>query len=417
MRTSLVVALLCAACKSAPNESARPPDASVTARPIVSAKPAPKPSASVAPAPTCMPEIDGWVHYAELDARCDFAMPPSAAALPPPIEWERCTGDLAGLKRCRQMRVIGFDGFDRSVAGQNRGRVQLLFERVCHKPRRRVLVAAEADGAVLAAMASRANIETTGCHARPVFIGGGRYLYQLVGELTDASANPEALDLGGSLRDAPVLMHRLTGGQQHEQIAASSRSWGTLDGGVNMGPLGKHTESVHAGAVSSNLAIFGDTALFVDDETATLMAWTKARGVFPLHKLEAPNERVTGIAFNDDLVVWSAYPPRTKPGGECTLVAAKLSLQPPRIIPKRVTTFSCPRDKDRPWALGSGYAAHATNDPSILLVRVADGTTWTIKTAGAPLFVSESELLFELTHGGIARMPIAAIRAADAAVP
>ncbi len=350
--------------------------------------------AGTPPPPPSVPA--SWQPFADWSPACRLWLPGSTADLPPPVGWQPCAADLPGRPSCRQLAVDWDHTGNPAIAraphfwADRRGRGHLFFTRDAIAGRGGPgsyleWVVAEVDGPVEFAMRMPVDGRWR-CVATEQDLSEGRFAVRLRGDGAGPAlgSDADALLVGeiGELR--PAIVRR--------DATGSTASWSVGARWLVRGAAPERALFLHPAsdpgrppvaltspggalpAASMPIAVGGDV-LYELDGGRGLMAWDEPRGA----------RRLTGRAGEGNLgtdgrhLVWTRGA-----GDQRSIMAADYTTDPARLRARRLRSDPNPivGAHQMRFAVGCGFAGrNAMPLDDLLLVRIADGTSWQLDAA------------------------------------
>ncbi len=359
-----------------------------------------------APLPDGVPE--GWVEYTDWSCGCRFYFPGPTARAVPPIRWEGCPPGANAVPGCEAMKTdwtdhhIPITPFNHLDVRED-GTPVLQFRRNvldAPVPHFKYMVA-DADGPVHVAMQMLYEVdEFTAEPSCVVFQEGlreGRYFWQVAGHKAfgNYSESPHKGLLAANVADfAPpsVVIHHVDDVQAYSfrgnarwllQVPmgfyTTARSWDLTEEHVVTAPS-LDPEGLHL----SQPQLVGEAIFFTTSNSKRrgVNVWTPTSGALPLVRWIGDATRGAADLGTDGVdLVWNQgegkAPSETKyPIRD--IMTAPYTTHPDALAPRRLR--SQPRNSFGVYAfaVGCGRALYPLGNGTLLLVRIADGASWTI---------------------------------------
>lgn len=353
----------------------------------------------------------GWQPHTLYNSRCVF-VPPSDAALPPPLVWQDCAVKAPSVKGCRELAItwetddpLNVTGGEDHAVVEADGTVVLELRNMyidnAHGLAAAMDLVAEADGRVRQALWDPYDDART-----PPFwlLGGGvtegKATWALYEYTSSSSATARRGAFGGNdeVRVPPVIFPldagrgvAVPGPSYYAESVQPLHVWGW--DGRDYGKLD--------GSDEINQPAWAGDVLYWSRElgsTAELRIWTKERGSTLLRGFGQDRGRAAAHLGTDGKdMVWLEGSGRDDASPDSTfptraIYTAPFTTDPEKLAPRRLRSW-LPEDiqNSHPPAVGCGMAAlwaprsGNARDPygifhDILLVRLSDGVAWRIES-------------------------------------
>ncbi len=366
--------------------------------------------------PTRPSALAGWTPFEAWSKDCPFYVPTHEKLLPPPIAWQTCPDDDAGLS-CRIMVEDwtaaaapispGAVSFDHGVLG--------FYRLSTDAPQPYgIYVIAPVDGQPTEAFGE---VFTATCSVFDTQVHEGRYELTLEGKSACSApigdVRGAAVGSSSTLATPSVVMcppGKVCGFTPGEEWLVR------IDTGFVITALpvvgGSHEFVSSSASDPEHLQlenVFPEgPAVFFESSDAHhngINVWTKDAGAKPLVRYIGDDTQGAGDFGTDGKdMVWSyGHGTQVIGGGwpNVDVVMAKYTTDPSQVQSHRLRSNPRTHIGSEPWVVGCGYAAHA-NGPQPLLVRLSDGAMWTMPYLGQgaairfdrPLGVTCDEVFF-----------------------
>lgn len=372
-------------------------------------------------APSCTPRLappqipPGWEEYTDWSCDCRFYVPKTAR--PAPIVWEPCAaGGLPNGVACQWMTVNWTTSDPGPIGASPRGwvdpegRVFLRFTRFdTATPNPSVeYVVAEADGPAHTAIIAPMNSHT-GCAILDYSdMREWRVAWFVAGDSEggDISKTKHHGAIGGDI-DAPhppVLFHIVDSFHYNFSVSESwlgvfstagstmtLYSWDNLTSGIRIASAPTDPEQF----APSTLRLYGSSAFWQLNSLTrvAIMAWDATRGSHALLRWNGDSTQgAWDLGTDGQQMVWTYGQNRsptafaTDPFPTRSVMVSPFTTDPDAIRARRLRSDPS-WGYMQPYAVGCGYAARGSNTADLLVVRLSDGVSWTLKMNSDPRFL------------------------------
>jgi hypothetical protein len=380
------------------------------------------------------PPPDGWTAYPGFDANCHFYVPASTAQLPPPIQWEPCSGNTPSGIACQQMKY-DWQAYDGHIDGASRawlrpdGTVVLGVSRWvdCGSIYRMI---ADADGPVHSAILEMPS--ATDCT-----IGSQRSLNEGKVVYTSwESVKPFRVGaIGGGIDDlTPHTYRSYSDGISREYRAGGMAllEWGPSFPLLSWADGTQVSSLTFTGTDRSLQPVgfqFSGGALFFSMESRTsghVAVYTQDGGVVDLITAgNDPTRASIDLGTDGHDLVWNELSNPTgttsAPFANAAWMTSRFATAPADLQIRKLRAEPSPFASGIPFVVGCGYAvqyAYGTGTyVGVRIVRLSDGQSWPLLTQNGvdswhwtdPLAVTCSEVFMTVHDNGdqnIARVRI-----------
>ena len=344
----------------------------------------------------------GWVHFGDWSCDCELYVPSSPEALPEPIAWEPCPGDVGALE-CQSM-VVDWLGAGEATAlppphmfRRPDGTPALAFRRNAFPAY--VSLVADIDGPVHEALIALWNKKSSpGCMLTHMHAGDDRYVtkprgYFYGGNYMSSDHQGVIGGVVGELEPRAYLQEQTSleytwyaGGTWIARTGTGGRLFVFPWSDPKSETLVTSSASDPEGLVATSVVLHGDAVFF--DTTSSFQrginVFTPTEGAQPFIRWVGDATRGARNFGTDGVdMVWSYgegkaptdtnYPTRS-------IMTAPYTADPNAVDARRLRSHPHDGLGAFAWKVGCGYAAGAaTGTAGIMVVRLADGWAWQLE--------------------------------------
>ncbi len=352
----------------------------------------------------------GWVEYTDWSCKCRFYVPDSPAAMPAPIQWQKCPTSPNGVD-CQTMaidwttdqRAVDFDAMMTTTNGPP---VLGIQRRGLDAPQPFLLkVIADADGLVHFAMLKMwtgGQLESSpGCILIQHSLNEGKFIYSILGDDAKGKWTKSGHKgaLGGSIDDLhPKVLASYYDSLEHDWSASSTRIY-RYNFSELAYPWDMKTSTVVAAAGSDPnglqmgaqpLAV-GDNFFWMSDSsyTAAIDSWNPVDGRRSLVRYSGDLTRAAGNLGTDGTTLVWTYGEGKKPNESTNLFPTRSIMASPfttdaaKLTPKRLRSDPV-LGIGLQFQVGCGRAAHGGSSQPVVVVSLKDGMSWLLPKESPP---------------------------------
>jgi hypothetical protein len=345
-----------------------------------------------------------WRPYLEWSEGCPLEVASGGGDGPvAPIAWETCPGAPADIG-CRSMRLEWTDaqsaiGLTPLFARDAEGRALLMVRRLEREAVTDVI--AEADGRVLFAVRQSllaqqsVDMADPGCFTLPAALTSERYLLGVRGHDRhgrESLSTHEGVLGGGWTMAFPRVLERYDDEQAYSFLASTrwivrvaapalqvhARPWSPGAAAV----LVTSAERLGADRKPTQLVLYDDTLFWTSASRSqhAIHVWDAGRGARPLIDFGDDASRgAADLGTDGTHLVWTqarGKAPAAALYPERSIMTARFTGDGSALSPRRLRSQPYPALGVHSFVVGCGYAAHAADANTTLLVRLADGVSW-----------------------------------------
>jgi hypothetical protein len=277
-----------------------------------------------------------------------------------------------------------------------------------------MFVTAEVDGPVRNALMSVNgpwDQSGGGCWTTDEGLNGGKHLYQMYGN--DVNGYPMSTDLGsiggpiGELQPKVMVHFQKTSPYADGYTCSSNwfarvtwpivlyaHPWSNPSKPLLVSSAGKDPESLtFSQLVMHEDALFWTTA---DSYRSGINSWNPVDGARPFIRYVGDATRGAGNLGTDGVDLAWSYGEGKQPGDKVStypkrdIMTAPFTSDPAALKPRRLRSDPMAGMAAAPFQVGCGYAAHGRLTAPVVVVRIADGQSWSIPILGSDFHLQET---------------------------